>query len=43
MERVAPMRVPHPGPPAIAVGYARLSEPRLAEAVDLLADVTEAT
>jgi hypothetical protein len=31
------MRVRRPGPPAIVVGYARLSERRLAEAVELLA------
>jgi DNA-binding transcriptional MocR family regulator len=37
VEGVAPMRVGRPGPPAIVVGYARLSERRLAEAVDLLA------
>ncbi|GAA4608458.1 PLP-dependent aminotransferase family protein [Actinoallomurus liliacearum] len=37
VEGVAPMRVRHPGPPAIVVGYARLPERRLAEAVDLLA------
>ncbi|GAA0356398.1 PLP-dependent aminotransferase family protein [Actinoallomurus spadix] len=34
---VAPMRLRHPGPPAIVVGYARLPEHRLTEAVDLLA------
>jgi GntR family transcriptional regulator/MocR family aminotransferase len=37
IEGVAPMRVRRPGPPAIVVGYARLPERRLAEAVDLLA------
>jgi GntR family transcriptional regulator/MocR family aminotransferase len=37
VEGVAPMRVRHPGPPAFVVGYARLPERRLAEAVDLLA------
>jgi hypothetical protein len=37
------MRVRHPGPPAIVVGYARLPERRLAEAVELLADAIEAT
>ncbi|MCO5992710.1 MocR-like pyridoxine biosynthesis transcription factor PdxR [Actinoallomurus rhizosphaericola] len=37
VQGVAPMRVRHPGPPAIVIGYARLPEHRLAEAVDLLA------
>jgi DNA-binding transcriptional MocR family regulator len=37
VEGVAPMRVRRPGPPAIVVGYARLSERRLVEAVDRLA------
>ena len=37
VEGVAPMRVGHPGPPAIVVGYARLPERRLAEAAGLLA------
>ena len=37
VEGVAPMRVRHPGPPAVVVGYARLPERRLAEAVELLA------
>ncbi len=37
IEGVAPMRVHRPGPPAFVVGYARLPERRLAEAVDLLA------
>ncbi|MCO6006656.1 PLP-dependent aminotransferase family protein [Actinoallomurus purpureus] len=37
VEGVAQMRVRRPGPPAIVVGYARLSERRLAEAVELLA------
>ncbi|MFB9836551.1 hypothetical protein, partial [Actinoallomurus acaciae] len=37
VEGVAPMHVGRPGPPAIVVGYARLAEHRLAEAVGLLA------
>jgi DNA-binding transcriptional MocR family regulator len=37
VEGVAPMRVGHRGRPAIVVGYARLPERRLAEAVALLA------
>jgi DNA-binding transcriptional MocR family regulator len=37
VEGVAPMRVRRPGPPAFVVGYARLPERRLAEAVELLA------
>jgi DNA-binding transcriptional MocR family regulator len=41
VEAVTPMRVRHPGPPAIVVGYARLPERRLAEAVDLLATAIE--
>jgi hypothetical protein len=35
------MRVRYPGPPAIVVGYARLPERRLTEAVDLLASAIE--
>jgi DNA-binding transcriptional MocR family regulator len=42
IEGVAPMRVRGPGPPAIVVGYARLPERRLAEAVDLLAEAVHA-
>jgi GntR family transcriptional regulator/MocR family aminotransferase len=38
VEGVTPMRVSAPGPAAIVVGYARLPEHRLAEAVGLLAD-----
>jgi GntR family transcriptional regulator/MocR family aminotransferase len=41
VEPVTPMRVRHPGPPAIVVGYARLPERRLTEAVDLLASAIE--
>ncbi|WP_433181143.1 PLP-dependent aminotransferase family protein [Actinoallomurus sp. CA-150999] len=37
VEGVAPMRLGHPGPPAIVVGYARVPERRLTEAVNLLA------
>jgi DNA-binding transcriptional MocR family regulator len=37
VEGVGPMRVRHPGPPAIVAGYARLPERRLTEAADLLA------
>jgi DNA-binding transcriptional MocR family regulator len=37
VQGVAPMRVRHPGPPAIVVGYARLPERRLTEAVEFLA------
>jgi DNA-binding transcriptional MocR family regulator len=42
VEGVAPMRVDGHGPPAVVVGYARLPERRLAEAVLLLADAIEA-
>ena len=38
---VSPMRVHHPGPPAIVIGYARLTEHRLTEAVALLASAIE--
>jgi len=41
VEPVTPMRVRHPGPPAIVVGYARLPERRLTEAVGLLASAIE--
>ncbi|MDN3352592.1 PLP-dependent aminotransferase family protein [Actinomadura sp. DC4] len=41
IEGVTPMRVRHPGPPAIVVGYARLTEHRLTEAVGLLASAIE--
>lgn len=41
VEGVAPMRVDRPGAPAIVVGYARLPERRLTEAVDLLARAVE--
>jgi DNA-binding transcriptional MocR family regulator len=37
VEAVAPMRLGHPGPPAIVAGYARLPERHLTEAVNLLA------
>jgi GntR family transcriptional regulator/MocR family aminotransferase len=43
VEGVTPMRVRGPGPPAIVVGYARLPEHRLVEAVDLLAEAIDAT
>jgi DNA-binding transcriptional MocR family regulator len=43
VEGVTPMRVRVPGPPAIVVGYARLPEHRLAEAVALLSEAIEAT
>jgi DNA-binding transcriptional MocR family regulator len=42
VQGVAPMRVRRPGPPAIVVGYARLPEHRLGEAVDLLARAVQA-
>jgi DNA-binding transcriptional MocR family regulator len=41
VEGVTPMRVGGPGPAAIVVGYARLPEHRLTEAVALLADAVE--
>jgi GntR family transcriptional regulator/MocR family aminotransferase len=41
VEGVASMRVCRPGPPAFVVGYARLPERRLTEAVDLLATAIE--
>jgi DNA-binding transcriptional MocR family regulator len=43
VEPVTPMRVRHPGPPALVVGYARLPEGRLTEAVDLLATAIKST
>ena len=42
VEGVTPMRVRGPGPPAIVVGYARLPERRLIEAVGLLAEAIDA-
>jgi GntR family transcriptional regulator/MocR family aminotransferase len=38
VEGVAPLRVAHPGPPALVLGFARLPEHRIEEAVRLLAD-----
>jgi GntR family transcriptional regulator/MocR family aminotransferase len=42
VEGVAPMRIAAPGPPALVLGFARLPEDRLAEAVRLLAEVSTA-
>jgi aspartate/methionine/tyrosine aminotransferase len=37
---VAPLRLARPGPPALVLGFARLPEHRLSEAVRLLAAAT---
>jgi GntR family transcriptional regulator/MocR family aminotransferase len=42
VEGVAPLRVEHPGPPALVLGFARLPERRLVEAVQVLAAAAEA-
>ena len=38
VDGVAPLRVEHPGPPALVLGFARLPEHRIAEAVRRLAE-----
>ena len=38
VEGVAPLRVEHPGPPALVIGFARRAEHRIPEAVRLLAE-----
>jgi GntR family transcriptional regulator/MocR family aminotransferase len=42
VEGVAPLRVEHAGPPALVLGFARLPERRLTEAVRLLAEAVAA-
>ena len=42
VEGVAPLRVEHPGPPALVLGFARLPERRLAEAAQVLAGAVAA-
>jgi hypothetical protein len=43
VEGVAPLRIAAGGPPALVLGFARLPEHRIAEAIRLLAGATTMT